>query len=363
MNILWFGKTGEANAWYHITLTTAAHIVDRVYVVRHKRPSRPIESDKVLFFETGTSRSFAVSVARLWRTAHRVLGGNDTDAIITFNVFPYGFVACLLASLHRKKLILCFIGTDYNHYFQKQPYRTLVNWALKRADVVICKGRYMTPGLVQAGLDEAKIGYYPHFVSRRFFVDADSEDLCYDVINVCDFAPLKRLDVLIRALKVLKEQGVRLRACLVGDGPGKQAIIELCEELGVRSQVTFTGFQNDVLKYLRRSKYFVQTSEREALSLSLVESIAAGLVPICTEAGAEGDIIRNDVNGLFTRIGDHQDLAQRLTYAVRPDVYERLRKNVMATRESLTIERAEMEMTRVLRGPETKAKNSVEVGS
>lgn len=349
MNILWFGKTGEANAWYHITLTAASPVVENVYVVRHRKPSRRIVSDKIVFFETEESNNTLVSAVRLWKRASRVLQTNAIDAIITFNVFPYGVLAHLLAVIHGKRLILCFIGKDYNYYLQKQPYQIIIKQALQRADVIICKGQYMTELLARLGIKESKIGNYPHFVSSDFFVKLSEECTRYDIVNICELIPRKRLDVLMRALKVLKHQGRVLNVCLVGDGPEKENIIQLAEELGVRSQITFAGFQNDVLRYLSRAKLFVQTSNGEGLSLSLLESMAAGVVPVCTNAGAERDIIEHDVNGLFAGIGDHEELAQMLIYATSPNVYRRLRQNVIAMREELTIERAAVEMSRMLR--------------
>lgn len=349
MNILWFGKTGEANAWYHITLTAASPVVENVYVVRWKKPIRRIQSDKITFFETEEANSALMSALKLWKRASRVLQTNAIDAIITFNVFPYGALAHLLAVLHGKRLILCFIGKDYNYYLHRQPYRSIIKLALQRADLVICKGQYMAEGLVRLGIEELKCGSYPHFVSGEFLAEWDEEGACYDIVNVCEFIPRKRVDVLIRALNVLKREGCVLTACLVGEGPEKNKIIQLSQELGVRSQITFAGFQSDVFQYLIRGKLFVQTSSGEGLSLSLLESIAAGLVPVCTNAGAEREIIEHDVNGLFSEIGDHEVLAQRLTYAISPDVYRRLRKNVLAMRGQLRIEKAAIEMSCMLR--------------
>lgn len=348
MNILWFGRTGQGNAWYHVSLTTFSDLVKNVYVVRYKKPGREIKSNKVRFFETGESPNFVVSIVKLMKRAHRVVRENTVDVVVCFNVFPYGVFAYLLALIYRKKLALCFIGSDYNYYFKTRPYRFFIIQVLRGADLVICKGRYMLPELLSVGIRKERIHLYPHFVSNEFFVECNRQAKCYDIINVSDFLAIKRLDVLIKAVSLLKERRVFMKVCLVGDGPERDNLVKLSESLGVREQVTFTGYQINVAEYLSCSRIYVQTSEREALSLSLVESIAAGLVPVCTEAGAERDIINHDVNGVFTGIGDECDLAEKLEYVNEADVYERLQANSKRTAAELTIERAGRAMDGIL---------------
>jgi len=348
MNILWFGKTGQGNAWYHVSLTAFSDLVGKVYVVRYKKPEREIKSNKVTFYETGDSPNFIVSIVKLLTCARRVVRENPVDVVICFNVFPYGVFAYLLALIYRKKLVLCFIGSDYNYYFKTRPYRFLIAPVLRSADLVICKGRYMLPDLLKVGVEEKRIHFYPHFVSNEFLVEHEHLAKCYDIINVSDFLAIKRLDVLIKAVSLLKDRRVFMRVCLVGDGPERDNLVELSDSLGVRAQVTFTGYQANVEAYLGRSRVYVQTSEREALSLSLVESIAAGLVPVCTEAGAEKDIIDHDVNGVFTAIGDEHDLAEKLVYVNDADVYERLQANSRRVGTELTIERAARAMDGIL---------------
>jgi glycosyltransferase involved in cell wall biosynthesis len=347
-NILWFGKTGEANAWYHISLSAAPSYVENVYVVRHREPVRAVESDKIHYHLAGSNDNFLVTIWKLCVKAFQVLKTSEIDSVITYNVFPYGFFAYLIARFKKKKLVLCFIGADYNYYLQKQPFRFLIRRSLEYSSIIICKGHHMTEGLLHIGTDKRKLAYYPHFVSREWFVNGSKEQTEFDLISVCELIPRKRVDVLIRAVSLLKHQGIILNACIVGEGKEYDALKALTDELDVASQIHFAGFQKEVVSYLIRSKIYVQTSRGEGLSLSLLESMAAGLVPVCTVAGSERDIIENDVNGLFIEIGNTNDLVEKVNYLLEGNNYERLRLANLNRRDQFTLENAGKTMEKIL---------------
>jgi glycosyltransferase involved in cell wall biosynthesis len=347
-NLLWFGKTGEANAWYHISLTAAPSYIQNLHVVRHREPVRIVENEKVHFYLTGSGNNFFSTIWKLCVKAFKVIKSSEIDSVITYNVFPYGFFAYLIARFKKKKLVLCFIGADYNYYLQKQPFRFLIKRSLEYSSIIICKGHHMTEGLLLIGTDKNKLAYYPHFVSREWFVNGSKENAEFDLISVCELIPRKRIDILIRAVSLLKNKGITVNTCIVGNGSEYEALKALANELDVNDQIHFAGFQKEVINYLKWSKIYVQTSWGEGLSLSLLESIAAGLVPVCTVAGSERDIIEHDVNGLFIEIGNAQDLVDKINYVLAGENYERLRLANLKRRDQFTIENAGRAMEKIL---------------
>ena len=53
----------------------------------------------------------------------------------------------------------------------------------------------------------------------------------------------------------------------------------LAREKDVLDLVHFLGWQYDVLPFLKQSKIYVQASSAEGFSISLIEGLAAGLIP------------------------------------------------------------------------------------
>lgn len=338
MNGLWIGKTGEANAWYHISLIAHAEVCNNLCVVRYKKPVRKVESNNVdyhLFKDNGR----LLGKIKMFLKGREVIKNEKKDFIITFNAFPYGMIAYLLALFYKLPLIICFIGYDFNYFFKKQPFRFLIIKALKKAHFIICKGNHMTEELLKVGIKKEKLKYYPHFVSDKWFVN-DLGEKKYTVITIGQLITRKRINRLIESIKILKDKNILIRACIVGEGSQKKELLNLAKNLKVDSQIDFVGFKKDVIPYLKESKIYVQSSFGEGLSLSLLEAMAVGLVPITTVAGGEKDIIEENYNGLFVKVNNPNDLAEKIKFLMNESNYKYLKNNVLKTRNQFTMKSA-----------------------
>lgn len=345
---LWIGKTGEANAWYHITLTAMAEKCEFLHVVRHRKPSREITSERIQYhcFSPGEG---ALSFFSLFTKGFSVLKKHHVDFIITFNLFPYGIISSLLARLFHKKLILSFIGADFNTYFYKKIPRLLIKSALNRSNVVICKGHHMTEGLLAAGVREEKLSYYPHFLADDFNPQPNFGVYRYDLITVCELIKRKNVNILLDAVSILKREGVKVKVCIVGSGSESLNLKQKANDLGIANQIDFIGYTESVLQYLLDSKIYVQTSRGEGLSLALLESLGAGLIPITTNAGSENDFLVDGEHALFVRINDARHVAEKAKLLLlNQSLFKRMKKNVLDLRTLFSMEHATKHMSAIL---------------
>ncbi|MBU1660370.1 MAG: glycosyltransferase family 4 protein [Chloroflexi bacterium] len=105
-------------------------------------------------------------------------------------------------------------------------------------------------------------------------------------------APEKRLDRLIAIWPDVRQ--IHPEACLLILGTGTEAArIERAAGEGVR----FLGQVERVLPYLQASDVFVLPSEREGLSVALLEAMSAGLSVLATDVGGTPDVIEHGVTG------------------------------------------------------------------
>lgn len=72
----------------------------------------------------------------------------------------------------------------------------------------------------------------------------------------------------------------------------------------LRDTITFTGRQANVLPFLQAADAFVLPSEREGLSISMLEAMATGLPAIGTRTSGTVELIRPGENGYLVDIGD-----------------------------------------------------------
>ena len=105
-----------------------------------------------------------------------------------------------------------------------------------------------------------------------------------DVLYAGRLVDFKNVDLLIRAVALLKPTNPHLTATIVGDGPAASHLKDLAKSLGIASSVTFTGFlktSSDVYGYMKSSRVFVSPSAREGFGITLIEAAAAG-IPVIT---------------------------------------------------------------------------------
>jgi L-malate glycosyltransferase len=118
-----------------------------------------------------------------------------------------------------------------------------------------------------------------------------------DLIFVGRLVPIKRVDLLLRALALVRETRPRTSALIVGDGADREGLARLARDLHLDGAVTFVGRRSDVERWLHRARIFVLPSDFEGLSLSLMEAMAAGLVPVVSRVGDLGDLVEDGVSG------------------------------------------------------------------
>jgi glycosyltransferase involved in cell wall biosynthesis len=102
---------------------------------------------------------------------------------------------------------------------------------------------------------------------------------------------------------------------LVGEGPERSRLEGEIARLGRAGRCRLLGERTDVRDLLTAADVFVLTSRSEGISISLLEGMASGLVPVVTAVGGNIELVRADgpgANGLLIPPGDPGSLGQAL---------------------------------------------------
>ena len=85
-----------------------------------------------------------------------------------------------------------------------------------------------------------------------------------DIIKIVSIGSLEQLykspDIVLKALRILKEKGVNFELSWLGDGVHKKDMQDLAEKLNISDQVKFRGnvVSNEVLKELQKGKFYTK---------------------------------------------------------------------------------------------------------
>jgi len=133
--------------------------------------------------------------------------------------------------------------------------------------------------------------------------------------------PNKNVELLIRAVKLVKRTKPDVSCLIVGNGPERARLEELVGELKLENNVTFFNFMedhNELLSLMKSSRMFVLPSSREGFSLVVIEANACGIPVITTrlERNAARDLIIEGRNGYLSEL-EIKDLAKQIRIVLK----------------------------------------------
>jgi glycosyltransferase involved in cell wall biosynthesis len=124
-------------------------------------------------------------------------------------------------------------------------------------------------------------------------------------------APVKGVDVLLRAFARLHTKVPRARLRVVGDGPERRRLIRLATAIGLDEGVSFIRMSSGWVRELEPAWALVVPSVyREPLGFVAIEAIVHGVPVIATNGGGLAETVEPGVSGLLVPHGDEQRLAE-----------------------------------------------------
>jgi glycosyltransferase involved in cell wall biosynthesis len=151
------------------------------------------------------------------------------------------------------------------------------------------------------------------------------------VVAVGRLVPVKRFDLLIRALASLHEQQPNLRAVIIGEGYGRADLESLRAELGAGDWLTFPGRVEDeeLVGWYRRAWVVASSSQREGWGMTLTEAAACGTPAVATDIAGHRDAVLDGESGLL--VADPGALAGALGQVLSDEVLRtRLSRGALA---------------------------------
>lgn len=206
-------------------------------------------------------------------------------------------------------------------FVRETVFRTIDIPAMRRVDHVISVNPTIKQSLADYGIDPEKISVIP---SGTHLYPPMSHNRDRNLgIFVGQLVYRKGTHLLVQALSRIPE----LRLLIVGDGPEKARLFELCKRLGCSDRVTLCGYvpKNELEECYARVSFGVFPTLADALPLALLECMAHGIPPLVSRVPGANWVIRSGENGMLFEPGNVSQL-QELICLVSAD--ENLRRKL-----------------------------------
>jgi glycosyltransferase involved in cell wall biosynthesis len=123
----------------------------------------------------------------------------------------------------------------------------------------------------------------------------------------------KGVEYIYQALKMLKDKGVPFKFSMAGAGPEKDEYVEKFSA-SLNSHFEYKGVVSGKVKedLFKESNIFLLPSMYEGLPISLIETMSYGIVPVVTNVGSIGTLVKPGETGIFVNKHSARDIADSI---------------------------------------------------
>jgi glycosyltransferase involved in cell wall biosynthesis len=226
-----------------------------------------------------------------------------------------------LLTVHGSEVLLAR-RTQYNRFVMRMVSRGV--------DRITSPSLQVTSALLDLGAPPDRIETIQYGVDLETFQPAPSprsRGEALRIISTRRLATLYQVDLLLMALSRL-DCAEKMVTTIAGTGPEADRLAHLAWSLQLHEAVEFLGVLDEegVAAALRGADVYVSTSPTDGASLSLLEAMATGLLPVAADIPGNRAWIRDGENGLLFSPGSPDALAGALQRAVHdPGLREKAR--------------------------------------
>jgi len=261
----------------------------------------------------------------------RIVRENHCHLIHAHFVLPTGVIGVIVGILLKKPVIVTAHGTDINILPEKYYLmRILVKWVLKKANRIVCVAEHIADRVMEFGITREKIIILPmgiddHWITQKL----PQKTMDVPVISTRNLGTIYNIPLLLKCIPHLAKRKPKICVTIAGEGPQKQDIMKMADDLRLGKHVKFIGrVDNDEMpNYLSQAKVYVSTSFTDGSSVSLLEAMVSGAFPVVSDIHANREWITDGLNGFLVPLDDEKYLADKILEALdNPRLRERAKK-------------------------------------
>jgi N-acetyl-alpha-D-glucosaminyl L-malate synthase BshA len=208
--------------------------------------------------------------------------------------------------------IVCTLhGTDITLLGKDSSFEPVITFAINKSDVVTAVSESLKKDTYNHFAVDREIDVIPNFINLDRYKRFGPSELRAEfappeiplVVHVSNFRKVKRVGDVVRVFGGIRAQR-DARLLLVGDGPERYNVEQLCRQQGCCADIHFLGKSDRVEEILSNSDLFLLPSETESFGLAALEAMAAGVPVISSNSGGLPEVNKHGFSGFLCDVGD-----------------------------------------------------------
>jgi N-acetyl-alpha-D-glucosaminyl L-malate synthase BshA len=227
-------------------------------------------------------------------------------------------------------------GTDITLVGKDESYAPVVTFSINQSDVVTTVSANLKEDTYKHFAVNKDIVVVPNFIDLQRFQRQKKEHfkkaICPNgeklLIHTSNFRKVKRIEDVVHIFNEVRRH-IPAKLLLVGDGPERSGIEELCLSLNLTDDVRFIGKLEAIEEVLSIADVFLMPSETESFGLAALEAMACEVPVISSNTGGLPELNVHRVTGFLSNVGDVADMAKNTLLVLDDNQLPTFRENAL----------------------------------
>jgi len=338
-----FGGSGVVATELGKALAKNGH---QVHFITYQQPQRlDFFNENVFYHEVNIPSyplfQYAPYESALTSTMVNVVLNENVDLLHVHYAIPHASAAFMAKMVLRTRgrntpVVTTLHGTDVTLVGKDASYEPVVTFSINESDGVTAVSENLREETYAHFDIKREIEVIPNFIDlsrfRRQQKDHFKMAICPNgeklIVHTSNFRRVKRIDDAVMTFFHVR-QTMPVKLLLVGDGPERARIQNLCRELGIMDDVRFLGKLDAVEEVLSVADLFLMPSENESFGLAALEAMACEVPVISSNAGGLPELNIQGVTGFLSSVGDVTDMVKNALHVLHDDNLPQFKANAL----------------------------------
>jgi len=213
-------------------------------------------------------------------------------------------------------MITTLHGTDITLVGKHPNYKPAVTFSINHSDIVTAVSENLRASTLEIFEVHKEIEVVPNFINstnyqktskecNRSMIAKDNERI---ISHISNFRKVKHVPHVVEIFYRIQKE-IPSKLVLVGEGPEREAVERLVEQLGISDRVLFVGNSNQVDRVLCFSDLFLLPSKSESFGLAALEAMANKVAVVSSNTGGIPEVNIHGQTGYLADVGAIEEMA------------------------------------------------------
>ncbi len=347
-----YGGSGVVATELGLGLAKRGH---QIHFITYRRPVRLTTFHENIYYHEVSGEDYPLFEYPPYDTALAskivdVVKYENIDILHVHYAIPHatvGYIAkkILLQEGRYLPVITTLHGTDITLVGTNSAFAPVISFSINKSDGVTAVSQSLKKQTQEAFDIEGDIRVIYNFIDFERFKKLNKDHFKKAIapngekilVHTSNFRKVKRVeDVIYIFEKVSKALPAKL--LLIGDGPERHRMEELCRQLSLDSEVRFLGKQDAIEELLAVADLFIMPSEQESFGLAALEAMACQLPVISSDSGGLPELNLNGITGFTSPVGDVEAMSNNaIRLLTNDEQLQQFKANALARAQEFDI--------------------------